>query len=139
MGEFYVCFATAKQIRQVKSDPDWLEVNKYNGRRQIYAGEVGMFDGVIFVETTQMPSYATSAAAVAAGWAGVTVNGTQEAVFFGENAYAWGIALDPELRDDGVNDFGRKHALAWYGIWGAGILEEKNIFKVLTRNVGHVA
>lgn len=138
-GEYYVCFATAKQIRQIKSDADWLEVNKYNGRRQIYAGEVGMYDGVVFIETTQMPSYDTAAEAVAAGWSDVTVNGTQEAVFFGENAYAWGIALDPELRDDGVNEFGRHHALAWYGIWGAGILEERNIIKVLTRNVPHSA
>ena len=25
------------------------------GRRQLYIGEVGMYNGVIFVETTQMP------------------------------------------------------------------------------------
>ena len=55
-----------------------------------------------------------------------------EAVFFGENAYAWGVALDVELRDDGVVDMGRKHTLGWYGIWGTGIIEEKNIVKALS-------
>lgn len=131
-GEYYVCMAHPHQLRQLRDDSEWQEANKYMGRRQLYAGEVGMFDGVIFIETTQMPVYALAADAVAAGWTGVTENNTYAAVCFGENAYAWGIALDAELRDDGVQDFGRKHALAWYGIWGAGILEEANIFKVLT-------
>lgn len=131
-GEYYVCFAHPHQLRSLRGDSEWQEANKYMGRRQLYAGEVGMFDGVIFIETTQMPKYATAQNAVDAGWTGVTETNTFAAVAFGENAYAWGIALDAELRDDGVQDFGRKHALAWYGIWGAGILEEDNVFKILT-------
>ena len=40
--------------------------------------------------------------------------------------------LDVELRDDGVVELGRKHTLGWYGIWGTGIIEDKNIVKALT-------
>jgi hypothetical protein len=40
--------------------------------------------------------------------------------------------MDVELRDDGVVELGRKHTLGWYGIWGTGIIEEKNIVKALT-------
>jgi hypothetical protein len=36
----------------------------------------------------------------------------------GDNAFGQPIALPVELRDGGVLDFGREHALAWYGIWG---------------------
>jgi len=132
-GDYYVCFTHPHALRQLRDDEGWQNANQYNGRRQLYAGEVGMFDGVIFIESTQMPHYPLAADAVAAGWAGITEDDTYAAVAFGENAYAWGIALDAELRDDGVQDFGRKHALAWYGIWGAGILEEDNVFKVLTK------
>lgn len=132
-GEYYVCFAHPSALRQLRDDNNWIEANKYMGRRQLYLGEVGMYEGMVFIETTQMPTYAAAADAVAAGWAGVTETATMESVAFGENAYAWGVALEPELRDDGIRDFGRTHKLAWYGIWGAGILEEKNIFKVLTR------
>ena len=132
-GEFYVCFAHPHQLRHLREDKDWIEANKYMGRRQIYVGEVGMFEGMIFIETTQMPTY-TAAEAVTAGYTGaVGTDNFYAAVAFGENAFGWGIALDIELRDDGIQDFGRMHGLAWYGIWGSGILEEKNVFKVLTK------
>lgn len=90
-----------------------------------------MYEGCIFIETTQMPKL--NAAQIAAKYgSGATVQEAYEAVFFGENAYGWGIALDVELRDDGVVELGRKHTLGWYGIWGTGIIEDKNIVKALT-------
>jgi len=101
------------------------------GRRQLYIGEVGMYEGCIFIETTQMPKLDATQLAAKYGQ-GITVTEGYEAVFFGDNAYAWGIALDVELRDDGVVELGRKHTLGWYGIWGTCIIEEKNIVKALT-------
>lgn len=130
-GDYYVCFAHPHQLRQLRDDPRWIEANVYNGRRQLYIGEVGMFEGCIFIETTQMPKLNATQMADKYG-AGITITEGYEAVFFGENAYAWGVALDVELRDDGVVELGRKHTLGWYGIWGMGILEEKNIVKALT-------
>jgi hypothetical protein len=49
------------------------------------------------------------------------------AVAFGEYAFAHATALPTELRDNGVEDFGREHGLAWYSIWGQAILENSNI------------
>jgi len=131
-NEYYVCFLTPAQATQMRNDPDWIRANTYNGRRQIYLGEIGMYDSVIFISTTQMPTYANAAAAVAAGWTGVTLDDTKVALIFGENAVAWGIALDVELRDDGIINFGRKHSLAWYAIWGSKILETDNVYAVIT-------
>jgi N4-gp56 family major capsid protein len=131
-GDFYVCFIHPHSARQIKDDANWINANTYMGRRQLYAGEIGMYDGMIFIDTTNMPYYAAAADAVAAGWTGITVDETYASVAMGENAIAWGIAVEAELRDDGIQDFGRKHALAWYGMWGSAILEEKNVFKVLT-------
>lgn len=129
-NDYYVCVAHPHQLRQLRDDTNWINANTYMGRRQLYVGEVGMYEGVIFIETTQMPQLTN--AQVVAKYGTYTPNKGWEAVFFGENAYAWAIALDVELRDDGVVELGRKHTLGWYGIWGTGIIEEKNIVKALT-------
>lgn len=130
-GDFYVCIAHPHQLRTLRDDKEWIEANVYMGRRQLYIGEVGMYNGVIFVETTQMPVLDFTKIQEKYS-SGATITTGYEAVFFGENAYAWAIALDVELRDDGVIELGRKHTLGWYGIWGTGIIEEKNIVKALT-------
>ena len=130
-GDYYVCIAHPHQLRQLRDDSNWINANTYMGRRQLYIGEVGMYEGCIFIETTQMPKLnATQLAAKYGG--GISITEGYEAVFFGDNAFAWGIALDVELRDDGVVELGRKHTLGWYGIWGTGIIEEGNIVKALT-------
>lgn len=130
-GDYYVCIAHPHQLRQLRDDSNWINANTYMGRRQLYIGEVGMYEGCIFIETTQMPKL--NAAQIAAKYgSGATITEAYEAVFFGDNAYGWGIALDVELRDDGVVELGRKHTLGWYGIWGTGIIEENNIVKALT-------
>lgn len=130
-GEYYVCICHPSQARQMRDDPNWVGANQYNGRAQIYKGEVGMYEATIFIETTQMPKLNT-AAVVAKYGAGFTPAFGCEAVMFGENAYAWAVALDVELRDDGVIEMGRKHTLGWYGIWGSGIIEGKNSVRILT-------
>jgi N4-gp56 family major capsid protein len=130
-GDYYVCIAHPHQLRQLRDDSNWINANTYMGRRQLYIGEVGMYEGCIFIETTQMPKL--NAAQIAAKYgAGASITEAYEAVFFGDNAYGWGIALDVELRDDGVVELGRKHTLGWYGIWGTGIIEGANIVKALT-------
>lgn len=130
-GDYYVCIAHPHQLRQLRDDSNWINANTYMGRRQLYIGEVGMYEGCIFIETTQMPHLNAAQLAQRYG-EGLTITEGYEAVFFGDNAYAWGIALDVELRDDGVVELGRKHTLGWYGIWGTTILEEGNIVKALT-------
>lgn len=130
-GEFYVCIAHPHQLRQLRDDPNWINANTYMGRVNLYKGEVGMYEGCIFISTTQMPAW-TTADVVARYGAGFTAATGYECVFFGENAFAWAVALEVELRDDGVIEFGRKHSLAYYGIWGSGIVEGKNIIKALT-------
>lgn len=130
-GDYYVCIAHPHQLRQLRDDSNWINANTYMGRRQLYIGEVGMYEGCIFIETTQMPKLNQDQ--IKAKYGGTpTITEGYEAVFFGDNAYAWGIALDVELRDDGVVELGRKHTLGWYGIWGTGIIEEANIVKALT-------
>lgn len=127
-GQYYICIAHPHQLRQLRSDDAWINAHSYVGVDNIYRGEEGMYEGVRFVSTTQMP--ANSVAESTAQY-GVAIK-TWEAVVFGENSFAWAEALPVEMRDNGVEDYGRMHGIAWYAIWGFGIIEEQNIFSVLT-------
>ena len=127
-GEYYVCVATPHQLRSIRDDKDWINVQAYAGAKEIFRGEVGMYEGVRFVETTQMPSL-TAAEALAKYGVNIPL---YEAVIFGENSFAYAEALPVEVRDNGVQDYGRKHGLAWYSIMGSGLIEEQNILMLLT-------
>jgi N4-gp56 family major capsid protein len=143
-GEYYICFATVHQLRTLRDDPDWISANTYGSQNQrpLYIGEAGMYEGVVFIETTQMPKrHVTNRVKLNGAWLEsiTTVYGSgfvptygYEAVIFGENALGWGIALDPEMRDDGVVQLGRKHTLGWYGIWGTKLLDNDYCVKILT-------
>lgn len=128
-GQWYICIATPHQLRQLRDDNDWINAHNYGPQvDQIFRGEAGMYEGVRFIETTNMPKY-TSVQAGAKFGASVAC---WEAIIFGENAFAWAEALEVEMRDNGVQDYGRKHGLAWYAIWGFGLIQEENIFRILT-------
>jgi N4-gp56 family major capsid protein len=58
--------------------------------------------------------------------------GTFEALMLGDNAFGHAISLPVELRDGGVLDFGREHALAWYAIWGFGLITDSAVVKIRT-------
>jgi len=55
-----------------------------------------------------------------------------EAIMLGDNAFGHAVSLPVELRDGGVLDFGREHALAWYSIWGFGLITDSAVVKIRT-------
>jgi N4-gp56 family major capsid protein len=59
-------------------------------------------------------------------------SGVYEAIMLGDNAFGHAISLPVELRDGGVLDFGREHALAWYSIWGWGVITDSSVVKIIT-------
>jgi hypothetical protein len=61
-----------------------------------------------------------------------TTQSAFEAVMLGDNAFGHAISLPVELRDGGVLDFGREHALAWYSIWGWGVVTDSSVVKIIT-------
>ncbi|MBO8161146.1 MAG: N4-gp56 family major capsid protein [Thermosipho sp. (in: Bacteria)] len=134
-GNYYVCFVHPHQSRTLRDDPAWIEASKYGAPDQLFTGEIGRIDDVRFIETTLMTNGAAPVddPAYDATLANIDPDGTPDsgdefniykAVIFGENTYGLAIALPVELRDNGVTDFGREHGLAWYAIWGAGILHD---------------
>lgn len=122
-GEFWVCFIHPHQARGLRDDSAWISANQYAGSRPIFLGECGMYEDVIFIETTQMPILTGSGSGSANVYQGL---------MFGDMAYGYAVSLPVELRDNGVQDFNRKHALAWYSIYGSAILQDDFLVRLET-------
>lgn len=116
LGETYVCFVHPHQSRKLRDTPEFIEVSKYAAPGNFMIGEIGRLYDVVFIETTQVAN----------------VGGKYTAIMIGDNAFGHAISLPVELRDGGILDFGREHALAWYSIWGLGKITDDAIVKIVT-------
>jgi N4-gp56 family major capsid protein len=164
IGETYVMFIHPKQSRDLRSNPEFIEVTKYAAPGNFMLGEIGRLYDVVFIETTQVKLLAASAAFNYSGLVGAPNDQTEvpvkantgpglggnpeapgasatsgtpavdvyESIMIGDNAFGHAISLPVELRDGGVLDFGREHALAWYSIWGLGVITDQAIVKAYT-------
>ena len=165
IGETYVMFIHPKQSRDLRSNPEFIEVTKYAAPGNFMLGEIGRLYDVVFIETTQVKLLLASAGnydysnlvgapatqvevpvkantgpgqggnpedSGASATTGNPVVDVYESIMIGDNAFGHAISLPVELRDGGVLDFGREHALAWYSIWGLGVITDQAIVKAYT-------
>ena len=126
---YWICFVHPHQSRDLRDDSAWINASNYGAPEQLFTGEIGRIDDTRFIETTLMCNGKASAkdpaykADLVKG-AGEQANKANiyQAVIFGDQYYGIAWSLPVELRDNGVEDFGRKRSLAWYAIWGTGLL-----------------
>lgn len=144
-GDFYIVFVHPHQISGLRQSAGWINASYYVGSTPIFYGEVGRYNDFRFISTSMMPNgfnasvsdgeYVDPAYVAALDQTATGALSTAEvyqALAFGEYTYGHAIALPVELRDNGVQDFGREHALAWYAIWGQGLLENSNVVVIET-------
>ena len=149
LGETYVAFVHPHQSRKLRDNAEFIEVTKYAAPGNFMLGEIGRLYDTVFIETTQIQKVAGGAglgysadSTVAPGDivyptgggytspATKTGNGAADrysAIFIGDNAFGHAISLPVELRDGGILDFGREHALAWYAIYGLGLITDQSV------------
>lgn len=136
LDDFYVCFIHTHQARYLREDPDWVSANNYGNTRRLFTGEIGRWEDVIFIQTTHQGNGAVSVAheGYEAALDGTGAGGINlyRATIFADQAYALADALPVEMRDGGVMDYGRKHGIAWYGLWGAKALESEYIQHIIS-------
>ena len=126
---YWICFVHPHQSRDLRDDSAWINASNYGAPEQLFTGEIGRIDDTRFIETTLMCNGKASSTDPAykadlVKGAGDTANKADiyQAVIFGDQYYGIAWSLPVELRDNGVEDFGRKRSLAWYAIWGTGLL-----------------
>jgi N4-gp56 family major capsid protein len=152
LGETYVAFVHPHQSRRLRDTAEFIEVTKYAAPGNFMLGEIGRLYDTVFIETTQVrkvgggagTGWTTDTAVAnptpAAGGGYIspdefTGNGTADrydAIFIGDNAFGHAISLPVELRDGGILDFGREHALAWYSIFGLGLITDQSVIVAST-------
>lgn len=144
-NDYYVCIFHPHQLSSMRQSPGWVNAQMYANSDRIFSGEVGRWNDVRFISTSHCPNgfaadidpntgeYADAGykPELASGFAG---NQTviYQAVIFGQFSYGLATAVPVGLRDNGVRDFGREHGIAWYGIWGSGLLDTNNSIIVET-------
>lgn len=130
---YWICFVHPHQSRDLRDDSAWINASNYGAPEQLFTGEIGRIDDTRFIETTLMcngksantdPSFKAD---LKKGYQGEDMSSALatdifQAVIFGDQYYGIAWSLPVELRDNGVEDFGRKRSLAWYAIWGTGLL-----------------
>jgi N4-gp56 family major capsid protein len=123
LGDTYVCFVHPSQSRALRDWPEFIEVTKYAAPGNFMLGEIGRLYDVVFIETTQVAKNVGPADIDSSASGTQAMNAdSYNAIMIGDNAFGHAIALPVELRDGGVIDFGREHGLAWYAIWGFGMI-----------------
>lgn len=128
LGDTYVCFVHPAQARSLRDWPEFIEVTKYAAPGNFMLGEIGRIYDVVFIETTQVEKGLTVPADLDSGTGGAQAPAAESysAIMIGDNAFGHAISLPVELRDGGVIDFGREHGLAWYAIWGFGVITHES-------------
>lgn len=131
-GAYWICFVHPHQSRDLRDDSAWINASNYGAPEQLFNGEIGRIDDTRFIETTLMSNGACAntdpaydAELVKGAEKGSATANVYKAVIFGDEYYGIAWSLPVELRDNGVEDFGRKQSLAWYAIWGTGILNNE--------------
>lgn len=113
MGDEYFGISWPSTWRPVKNDLEGVYQYRDEGFQMIYNGEIGKFEGVRFIEQTNIAKTATAFVAGLSGWA----------FFFGEDTVAEAIVVPEEMRGAIPSDYGRSKGIAWYYLGGFALTQ----------------
>jgi N4-gp56 family major capsid protein len=101
MSDDYISLAHPTTFRKLKNDLESVHQYVDKGFQMILNGEIGRYEGVRFVEQTNIAK--SGFASGASNWA----------YFFGQDTVAEGIANPEEMRGMIPTDYGRSRGIAW--------------------------
>lgn len=125
-GSNYICIIPPQVSHDLRKDADWLEAAKYSNVQALYKGEIGMLDGIRFVEATNPFIEANSAEDTydAAGTIYSSLVLGQEA--FGIPELAGQSPFSPSIiivdTPDSANPLNQYKTVGWKAFWAAKML-----------------
>ena len=109
-GDDYFSIAHPTTYRTFKNELEAVHQYVDKGFNMIMNGEIGRYEGVRFIEQTNIAKMAFT-------------NGLSNwAYFFGEDTVAEAIAVPEEMRGKIPSDYGRSKGIAWYYLGGFGLV-----------------
>lgn len=109
-GTNYMAIARPTTLRTMKNSLETIKSYTDQGFGMIMNGEVGRYEGVRFIEQTNIASQAWSNSK------------SDDIFFFGEDTVAEAVACPEEIRGKIPSDYGRSKGVAWYYLGGFGII-----------------
>lgn len=110
MADDYFALAHPTTYRTFKNELESVHQYVDKGFQMIMNGEIGRYEGVRFIEQTNIAK------------AGFTNAKSNWAYFFGDDTVAEAIAVPEEIRGKLPSDYGRSRGIAWYYLGGFGIV-----------------
>ena len=111
MSEDYYAIAHPTTYRAFKDSVETTKQYTTEGFGMIMRGEIGRYEGVRFVEQTNIAKSA---------W---TNSKSNWCYFFGEDTVAEGVAIPEEIRGMIPQDYGRSRGIAWYALEGFALTQ----------------
>ena len=108
----YFCISRPTNLRDFKDDLE--EIHRYveSGASLIYNGETGRYEGIRFVEQTNIADSVDDGTWTASG----------PMFFFGADTVCEAITEPEQIRGKIPTDYGRSRGIAWYYLGGFGIV-----------------
>lgn len=106
----YFSIARPTTLRPFKNELEAIHQYTESGMQLIFNGETGRYEGIRFVEQTNIASKA---------W---TNGKSDETFFFGADTVAEALVEPEQIRGKIPTDYGRSRGIAWYYLGGFGIV-----------------
>lgn len=108
----YFSIARPTTYRTLKNEMEQLHQYVDQGFRMIMNGEIGRYEGVRFIEQTNIATQSNFA----------TNGASDQAFFFGQDTVAEAIVVPEEVRGKIPTNYGLSKGIAWYYLGGFGLV-----------------
>lgn len=125
MGDEYFGIAWPSTWQPVKDQLEAVYQYRDQGFQMIYNGEVGKYNGVRFIEQTNIPkgNYNSGNYVSSSSFTPWSVGASDTAFFFGEDTVAEALVVPEEIRGMIPADYGRSKGIAWYYLGGFALTQ----------------
>jgi N4-gp56 family major capsid protein len=122
-GDDYLAIARPTTYRTLRNELETVNQYVESGYGKILRGEIGRFEGVRFIEQSNIPrGVSASGATTIPNGTAWSSNVSDWCFFMGADTVAEVISVPPEVRGKIPSDYGRSLGMAWYALEGFGII-----------------
>ena len=123
MGNEYMAIAWPTTYRTMKNDMESVYQYRDQGFQAIINGEIGKFEGVRFIEQTNIPkgNYSSGNYLNSSSFTTWSQADSDWIYFFGSDTVGEAIVVPEEMRGKIPTDYGRSKGISWYYLGGFAI------------------
>lgn len=123
----YIHPEVSHDLRAETGTASWRQPAEYVNPSGIYAGEIGTFEGVAFIESPRLPNSQAGAGS------GTTQTRVYDTFIMGQQALAEAVAEEPHTVIGPVTDkLMRLRPIGWYGVLGWNLYRPESLWRVQT-------